>query len=205
MPDARLYVILRYMTSHDIDQVVDLDHLSFPTPWSARTYRYELTDGSRSKMFVLEQGNVVPQPTDAKPHSLIQWFVNQPARPRIPLLGYSGYWRVVDEAHISTIAVHPNWRGRKLGELLVWSMIRQAIRQRAKKITLEVRASNSIAQSLYYKYGFEIAGRRKGYYRNDGEDALTMAVVSLHERAYREMMVEYGKKLAMCLRVTDKL
>lgn len=205
MSDTRSHVILRYMKFDDIDQVVELDHLSFTNPWPARAYRYELTDQSRSKMFVLEQGGVTRQSNGTRPQYWLRWITGRSVVTGAPLVGYCGYWKVVDEAHISTIAVHPDWRGKKLGELMVWSMIRQAIRDEAAKITLEVRISNSVAQSLYRKYGFVVAGRRKRYYRDNNEDAYTMALMSLHEQTYRDMLVKYGRELAGLLRVTDRI
>ena len=202
MSDSRPHVILRHMTLADVDQVVALDHLSFPTPWPARTYRYEINDTSRSLMFALEPANITPLPR--VPRSLAKWITGQRANVSTPLLGYSGCWKIADEAHISTIAVHPDWRGKKLGELLVWSMIRQAIRRGATKVTLEVRVSNTVAQNLYTKYDFKIVGTRRGYYRSDGEDAYTMLAAPLNG-PYRNMMVEHGRELARCLRVTDRL
>jgi ribosomal-protein-alanine N-acetyltransferase len=204
MADDRLHVILRRMLLSDIDSVLELDHLSFPTPWPARTYRWEITNNDRSTMLVVQQGEM-PGPSD-NGSGLGSWLKQRLAgtRAAAPLLGFAGMWHVAGEAHVSTIGIHPDWRGHKLGELLFWSMVRQAIKRGADQITLEVRASNQVAQSLYHKYGLEVAGRRKGYYRDNGEDAYMMSLHRL-DAAYRERVVAYGRELARTLRVTDEV
>ena len=90
------------------------------------------------------------------------------------IAGYIGTWFAADEAHIISVAVHSRFRGIGVGELLLLSGIEQASSLGAKKISLEVRVSNLIAQNLYKKYGFEIANTRKGYYFDNREDAYTM-------------------------------
>jgi ribosomal-protein-alanine N-acetyltransferase len=91
---------------------------------------------------------------------------------------------MVDEAHISTIASHPDWRGKGVGELLLLGMIENSIEIGAHVVTLEVRVSNATAQSLYRKYGFLIAGTRKGYYSDNGEDAYIMTTPSIRTEEY---------------------
>lgn len=208
MADPRPQVILREMTLDDIDQVYDLDKLSFPTPWPMRTYRYEIEDNEHSCMFVLEPVGVAPIPAQTHTPTLWERLIglggNGNGHRTLPFLcGYSGMWHIADEAHISTIAVHPGWRGKQLGELLVWCMIRQAMLQQAAQVTLEVRVSNTLAQALYRKYNFEVMGLRKGYYRDNGEDAYMMAVVRLDE-AYRDQLNGFGQELARRVRVVDR-
>ncbi len=205
MPDDRLHVLVRRMTLEDIDQVVLLDWLSFPTPWPARTYRHEILNSDNSTMLVVEPK--VPL-TPYSRTSPLGWLRRLTSRddgsdPRKPLLAYSGFWSVMDEIHISTIAVHPEWRGRKLGELLIWTMIREAINRGVTQVTLEVRVSNAIAQNLYHKYGFQVAGVRKGYYHDNGEDAYMMAVSPVGEE-YRARMRQFGRELSLFLRVSSE-
>jgi ribosomal-protein-alanine N-acetyltransferase len=111
------------------------------------------------------------------------------------IIAYAGMWQIAEEAHISTIAVHPDWRGNKLGELLVWTLIWVAIKQNAELVTLEVRISNEVAINLYRKYGFVVSGRRRGYYRDNNEDAHIMALTPL-DAAYRARLARYGRALA---------
>jgi [ribosomal protein S18]-alanine N-acetyltransferase len=205
--DSRTQVVLRPMAHGDISQVVQMDRISFPSPWPSRTYEYEIGDTDRARMFVVEPAGLPPVPA-SNGHQRPWWERllglgngNGQHQP-IWLCGYSGMWHIADEAHISTIAIHPQWRGRKLGELLVWAMARQAVREGAVQLTLEVRVSNEVARSLYKKYGFEVMGLRKGYYRDNHEDAFMMAVQKIDE-SYRERLFALGKELARTLQVTD--
>jgi ribosomal-protein-alanine N-acetyltransferase len=91
-----------------------------------------------------------------------------------PIVGYAGLWLMVDEAHVTTIGVHPDHRGRGVGELLFLALADIAAEMRAVRMTLEVRVSNTSAQALYRKFGMENAGVRKRYYSDDGEDAYIM-------------------------------
>lgn len=208
LADTRTHVVLRRMTSEDIDQVAALDRISFPTPWPLRTYEYEVLNNESSRMLVLEPAHA---PLVAIPQRQRGWLErmlhigngNGRTHYRPLMCGYSGMWHIAGEAHISTIAVHPEWRGRGLGELLVWTMMRQAFWEGATQMTLEVRASNTVAQRLYRKYGFEIMGLRKNYYRDNEEDAYTMAVLPLDE-AYRAKLIHYGKLLAQQVHVSNE-
>lgn len=195
------------MTLADIGQVTVMDRMAFPNPWPSHTYEYEINDNERARMFVLEPGDAPPPPA-SNGHRRSWWEkllgigYSNGRHNHARLIGFSGMWHIADEAHISTIAVHPEWRGRRLGELLVWAMARQAVRQGAAQITLEVRVNNAIAQKLYKKYGFEVMGLRKGYYRDNHEDAFMMSVQNIDD-AYREKLIGLGKELARKVRVTD--
>lgn len=90
------------------------------------------------------------------------------------LIGYAGSWQVLDEAHITTIAVKPEFKRKKIGEALLIKILSDCYKNEIKYITLEVRVSNIAAISLYEKYGFKSLGTRKGYYQNNSEDALIM-------------------------------
>lgn len=90
------------------------------------------------------------------------------------LIGYAGSWRILDEAHITTLAVKPEFRRKKIGEALLHKILEDCYNNEIKYITLEVRVSNVPAIKLYEKYGFNSLGTRKGYYQNNNEDALIM-------------------------------
>lgn len=90
------------------------------------------------------------------------------------LIGYAGFWGILEEAHITTIAVKPELMRKKIGEALLNKIIQDCYKQEIKYITLEVRVSNNAAIALYEKYGFKSLGTRKGYYQNNNEDALIM-------------------------------
>jgi ribosomal-protein-alanine N-acetyltransferase len=149
---------IRRMTLDDLQAVLEIDELSFPLPWSAKTYRFELKENPAAELSVAE--------------------IRENGRQRV--IGYIGSWFIVDEIHISTLAVHPDYRRAGIGRKLLETVLYQAIRKDASIVTLEVRVSNHIAQNLYRRYGFKVVGSRKGYYRDNNEDAFLMTLDDLN-------------------------
>jgi len=164
------------MREEDIPELMEIEQRSFPTPWPESAYRHELRYGTDSLFYVLQ-----PQ----KEASSETWWERLKGlwqSPRSPILGYVGIRLLSDEAHITTIAVHPDWRGRGLGKYILLMAIERALKYRVHFITLEVRASNRIAQNLYTDLGFQFVGVHRHYYR-DGEDAWLMRLGPLNEGA----------------------
>jgi ribosomal-protein-alanine N-acetyltransferase len=180
------------MTVADLDQVMAIERVAFSVPWSARAYRYEICENEHSVMVVIRR------------RTSSRGRLGQLAR-RLkydltsPVLGYAGFWLLVDEAHIATIAVHPDWRRRGLGELLLLSLLDQAAKRGARRATLEVRVSNLIAQGLYRKYGFETVSRRKRYYADNDEDAHIMATSPLETPGFQATL--YQRRLELYTRL----
>lgn len=150
---------LRAMRLSDITHVMAIEQVSFPTPWKASAYEYEIT---RNR---LASYQVITVQIGDRPEELI---------------GYSGYWLMSGEAHISTIAVNPDWRGLGLGELLFLNILMMASSDAAHLATLEVRKGNKVAQSLYEKYQFQIVGERPHYYQGT-ESAILMTAEPLDD------------------------
>lgn len=192
--------ILRNMTTDDIPQVVSIDRASFTTPWSARTYEFEINNRDSSHLVVVEVVECEQRPTGWRG---LASRLKASAQAEREIAGYGGCWLIAGEAHISTIAVAPVFRGRGLGELLLAAMLKRSIIRKGEYSVLEVRASNEVAQSLYRKYGYEIVGRRRGYYRDDGEDALLMEARPLDD-AYRRMLDERLQALSEQLDFVDQ-
>ncbi len=163
---------LRYMTAADVPQVVAIDRASFSDAWSAHAYLYEVNESRVSYMLVV----TMPVEPDVPPTLLDRLLGRAPAAAPPQVVAYGGLWHIAEEAHISTIATHPQWRGRKLGELALVAMLQKSWLRGADYVVLEVRVSNHVAQALYTKHGFEVFDRRKGYYR-DGEDAFDMRLL----------------------------
>lgn len=138
------------MTVEDIEAVMHIEQATFPTPWSRTAFYNEVVINHFATYLLLEVGE--------------------------DIAGYCGVWVIIDEAHITNIALHPDFRGMKLGEALLKRAIDFAKSRGALKMTLEVRVSNTIAQNLYRKYGFEEGSIRKNYYTDNQEDALVMWV-----------------------------
>ena len=109
------------------------------------------------------------------------------------LLGYAGCWQILEEVHITNIAVSPDFRRQKIGERLLRQIIDDCYKNKAKYITLEVRVSNNAAIKLYEKYGFKSLGTRKGYYQNNNEDALIMWTENIF---YDKFKLNYEKILS---------
>lgn len=144
---------LTEMRAQDLRQVLDIERRSFANPWSSALFLQELRI----------------------PFSRI--IVIRPAGgPEEPIVGYLCRWFVADEIHILNVAVHPQYRGRGIGAVLLGEALREAERGRADAVTLEVRRSNEAARRLYATFQFEEVGVRRNYYGR-GEDALIMRLV----------------------------
>jgi [ribosomal protein S18]-alanine N-acetyltransferase len=142
-------VLLRRMLEQDIDWVLEIERLSFARPWSRESFVSELTSNLCARYCVLiEDGRIV---------------------------AFGGMWLIIGEAHINNIAVHPDFRQRGYGRMIMKELMRVAYRAgEIIQMTLEVRVTNVPAIDLYTSMGFEVAGRRKGYYEDNGEDAYIM-------------------------------
>ncbi|MFD0621051.1 ribosomal protein S18-alanine N-acetyltransferase [Paenibacillus sp. GCM10027629] len=138
----------RLMQLEDIETIVELEHLAFTMPWTAEAFRNELTQNHFARYMVMELHDQI--------------------------IGYGGMWTIIDEAHITNIAVRPEYRGRKLGARLLSELMKTASYMGMRKMTLEVRVSNTVAQGLYRKFGFSPAGVRPRYYSDNNEDAMIM-------------------------------
>jgi ribosomal-protein-alanine N-acetyltransferase len=211
-----MYYFIEPMVEDDIPQVQQIESLSFTTPWSANTYRRELRNTQSCRYVVARASKNPPPPADAAPAQpsrnglfgqlLAAIFPRSIAVPvaqplvQATMVGYGGIWLTLEEAHITTIAVTPDVRGRGVGELLLNALIDHAYDLRAETITLEVRVTNTVAQKLYVKYGFQPAGTRPRYYTDNGEDALIMCTEPINTPAYKERLGELRRQLYARLR-----
>lgn len=150
MPD----ITIGLMTLDDVDAVAAIEEQTFSTPWSKQSFYREVTDNACARYMVLREDGVA--------------------------VAYAGVWFVLDEGHITNIAVRPDRRGLGYGEKVTRAMIQLAADSGMSWMTLEVRRSNVAAQALYHKLGFIDVGYRKRYYENT-EDALIMALEHLPE------------------------
>jgi len=183
----------RPMKPGDISAVIAIDQQSFPSPWPALAFSYELRQ-PHSHYYVLLKPTV-NEPTAREPRWR-RWLdrILDPLK-ESPVIGYVGFRSQgrPPSAHISTLAVHPDWRGKGLGELLLLMALEQSLKLEVGTVSLEVRASNQVAQRLYRKYGFQLKCVRRGYYR-DGENAWLMEV-EMHRSAYRARLTHLRQVL----------
>ena len=157
------------MQPSDIAAVVAIEQASYTMPWPRKAYDYELTQNKLAHYFVLR--TTLPLPTEQS-----------------NIIGMAGFWLMADEAHIMTLAVYPAWRRLGLGEWLLVTLLQKARALDAAVATLEVRPSNQAARSLYQKYNFAEVGRRRGYYTDNGEDALILTTSALVSSDYQAML-----------------
>jgi [ribosomal protein S18]-alanine N-acetyltransferase len=153
-------LLIRPMRIGDLAAVQLIERASFSTPWPSSAYRQELETNRLAQYLVALMGDEI--------------------------VAYGGIWLMVDEAHITTFAVHPRYRRRRIGERLILALLDLARERMAREATLEVRLSNLPARRLYEKYGFRPVGIRPRYYSDNNEDALIMTTEPLELPAMRE-------------------
>lgn len=164
-----LPITISDMTLDDVDGVQEVERSSFPVPWPSNAFRHELSQNRNARYVIAREGERI--------------------------VGYGGIWLMVDEAHITTFAVHPEARRRGIGELLLLRIFDLASELNAQWLTLEVRASNLAAQRLYEKYGFKRAGVRRRYYSDNNEDALIMWTERITEPSVQTLLRDLRGRL----------
>lgn len=150
------------MSDADIKEVLRIEHQSFTTTWPSNAFFQELHDNKLAHYYVGRVGNRI--------------------------VAYGGIWVILEDSHVTTIAVSPEYRGRKYGEQMLLHLLDQAIDRGASWMTLEVRESNHVAQALYRKYGFTTVSTRKAYYSDNNENALVMWAGNLKSEIYKNRL-----------------
>ena len=222
MKVATAFVVEAMRVEH-IPAVSAIEKLSFPQPWPQNAYRREILENRMAHYVVArrlgretdaDQANATAsrpgaaaektQPNQGDLIGRLSRFLRSADPPRSPqleeelrsIVGYAGIWVMTDEAHVTTIASAPTMRGRGVGEFLLVALIHRAIEVGARWMTLEVRASNSVAQNLYRKYTFKEMGVRRRYYSDNGEDALVMWTDALDSESFQVALDPNERKLA---------
>ena len=152
-------ITIRSMEWRDLETVSEIDKLSFSLPWPKNAFEFELRENPAARLWVAE--------------------TEDPALVKPRVIGVLAIWFIVDEIHISTLAVHPEYRRQGTARRLLAEALASCKQLGAVSATLEVRTSNLAAQALYDKFGFRIAGRRLKYYQDNQEDALLMTLADL--------------------------
>lgn len=198
--------VVRPMQPIHLSGVMAIEHVAFALPWPESAYHHEITRNELAHYYVLCLDLSPRQPAAGSWPTwqrVIRSIRPNPGPTVEVVLGYSGFWMMVDEAHISTLAVRHDMRGRGMGELLLSALLEETRRLGAAAATLEVRVSNIVAQSLYAKYGFEVVGRRKAYYQDNGEDALIMTTPSFGFAGYWQAVTDHRVALIERLAAYD--
>ena len=165
------FLTLSSPQTQQLSQLVELDRLCLGGLWTKEGYQREL-DSPNSRFLVLS-------PDSGQ-----------------SLLGCGCFWPILEEAHITLLMIHPDYQGQGLGQLLLYGLLHNAVKQQLERATLEVRVSNQSALSLYQKFGFQLAGRRKGYYQKTGEDALILWRGDLHHPQFQEDLSRWWPQIS---------
>jgi ribosomal-protein-alanine N-acetyltransferase len=197
---------IRPMAERDIPQVIEIDREAFPTQWPHPTYssfKQELTNHMAHHIVAYKRGEFISRPVAEKDDHKTVWgrfrelFNHENSSNKVTpeslaeyIIGMAGFWVMVGEAHITTIAVRNTYRGQRVGERLLIELIDVAIQFKANLVTLEVRVSNEMAQRLYDKYGFSKAGVRRRYYTDNSEDAFIMTTDNITEQSFQDKFGE---------------
>ncbi|MCX6003083.1 MAG: ribosomal protein S18-alanine N-acetyltransferase [Chloroflexi bacterium] len=192
---------IRLMRRQDISQVIEIDHEAFPIEWPPTNFVREL--GNKLAYYIVayetQKVNLRPNPKPTEKERPVRLFdrlqslfsrrqtpQDMSSKEEPQILGYAGMWIMVDEAHITSIASRKEQRHQGIGEAMLICLIEMAMKHQARIVTLEVRASNQIAQNLYYKFNFDQLGTRKSYYLDNKEDAVIMSTEYIGSPSFKE-------------------
>ena len=197
---------VRPMNADDIPQVSAIDREAFPTEWPPPSFKRELASSMVRYLVACDESlRAGPDAEGLAPRksawdslaSRVKHLLGrnhsapQPAGPARPLIvGYASIWMMVDESHLTSIAVRKSHQGQGIGELLLMAIIRLSMQLKADVVTLEARASNHSAQALYTKYGFKTVGIRRRYYTDNSEDAVIMTTDKINSASYQDLFRE---------------
>jgi len=192
------------MRKEDIPQITEIDREAFPTMWPPANFQREFANRVACYVVVCDEdltGDLfndkdVSESGLSNLYSGIkrlfgfrhQQHTRNSTNDGAYIVGFAGFWMVADEAHIINIAVRKAYQRRGLGELLLISLLNMAIENKSDFVTLEVRASNTIARKLYAKYGFTEVGIRRGYYLDNKEDGVLMSTEKLISDSFQSQL-----------------
>ena len=221
--DELKYLVEPMKLDH-VPAVSAIERESFPSVWPASAYRREIERNQMAHYLIAKRAPTADPPRRERRFPVTgldsdeangildrlgrlirhqaRHFNREEAEELESIVGYTGMWLMVGEAHITTIAVDPAYRSEGIGELLLLALLELALDLDAHEATLECRVSNTIAQRLYRKYTFHDAGIRKRYYSDDGEDALIMTSEPLVSTAFQQALAHNRSVLFERLRAT---
>ena len=195
---------VRLICREDIAQITEIDREAFSPLWPPTNYNHELKNKLAHYVVACNEERIVEAPVaKASAEKSLPGLVSRVRRfcrpdsfsetssspsDRHYITGFAGFWLVADEAHVTNIAVRETYHRCGIGELLLISMTDLAVELNARMITLEVRTSNTAAQNLYYKYGFNKVGLRHDYYRDNKENAVLMTLQNITSASFQTQL-----------------
>ena len=188
MVQIKQQLAIELMHESDVATVQEIEREIFATPWPRNAYYRELASRSSAHYVVLRVDPVIEPPPLFRAAGL-----------DATIIGYGGMWRMYDEAHVTTIGVRHDLQHQGYGRVVFAGLVQAAYDMGAKWITLEVRTTNENAMRMYEGFGFKVIGRRKGYYTDNGEDAIVMWSDSIlsprFRRAYESNLERIGAEI----------
>jgi len=202
---------VRPMNADDISQVSAIDREAFPTEWPPPSFKRELSSSMVRYLVAQDQSRRIVSDVNTLSPKSGMWELlvakmrhvlgrndgaaNVATVQDMPfILGYASIWMMVDESHLTSIAVRKSHHHQGIGELLLIAVVKLSLQMKAQVVTLEVRASNRSAQALYAKYGFKNVGIRRRYYTDNSEDAVIMTTDKITSPAYQAKLRELEAK-----------
>jgi ribosomal-protein-alanine N-acetyltransferase len=191
------FIEIKHLAPEHLPSAVELDRLCFGGLWAIEGYRREL-DSPNSDLL----GLWTWETEDCESGQNRAGQGAPPLQISPTLIGVGCLWAILEEAHIIMLAIHPSFQRQGLGQALLWALLKSACDRQLERSTLEVRSSNLAAVSLYKKFGFKEAGRRKRYYEDTGEDALVMWRSGLEKPEFQQHLAV--EKVQICDRLNQK-
>jgi ribosomal-protein-alanine N-acetyltransferase len=180
---------IKLPTTKELEELAELDRICFGKLWTKEGYQRELASPNSLLLILSLLKKEIEKEDD------IEKYTSPSFNLQFQIIGIACFWSIVEEAHITLLGIHPDYRGQSLGQLLLYTLLDKAVERKLERATLEVRASNQAALGLYQKFGFQVAGRRKGYYQLTGEDALIMWRGGLAEEAFKCNLASWSQQI----------
>jgi ribosomal-protein-alanine N-acetyltransferase len=192
---------IKHLALEHLPAAVELDQLCFGGIWTLEGYRRELESSNSDLLGLWERGSGGAGERGSRGagergsggEEEIKEDLASLSSPS--LIGIGCLWSILEEAHITILAIHPDYQGQGFGQALLYALLKSAHQQKLEWATLEVRSSNLVAISLYQKFGFQEAGRRRGYYQDSGEDALILWRGSLQKPEFKQDLARWEHEI----------
>ncbi len=185
------FLELKPLTAEQLSAVVELDKLCFGELWTLDGYKRELESPNSDLLIMVRgQSSAIAQELSSCEFSASNNATFPPDNVET-IVGLCCLWAILEEAHITILAVHPEYRGLGLGQAMLYALLKSAWERGLEWATLEVRTSNQAARSLYEKFGFEEVGRRRHYYKDTGEDALILWRGGLQKPEFKQTLSDW--------------
>ncbi|WP_027250153.1 ribosomal protein S18-alanine N-acetyltransferase [Planktothrix agardhii] len=200
---GKQYLELKPLTENQLSAVVELDQRCLGGLWTKDGYQREI-DSPNSDLIIWKPEQEIGNSEHKKEEfQLPKIELNHGGNSGNELIGIGCLWSILEEAHITILAIDPEYQGKGLGQALLFQLLVSAWKRKLERATLEVKVSNQPAINLYKKFGFKEAGRRKGYYQDTGEDALILWRGDLHHPHFPKILYHWYQEI--CLKLTTEL